>query len=139
MSEESHEFGYIYACYDPAIRDEILKYCEERFGKGNYFFDTDPGAARNLAHPRKETDADFVLWKMQLASKVHPYTVLLLINHSVCGAYGDAGITFSDIHAEEAHHKDDMSRATEILKSKLPADIIIETHYFLKKEQQFAW
>ena len=139
MSESSHEFGYVYACYDPAIRDGVLKYCEKRFGKGNYFFDTDPGAARNLAHPRKESDADFVMWKMRLAAKVHPYTHLLLINHSICGAYADAGIIFESADAEQARHKNDLEHAADLLKSKLPAGIKIETRYFLKKEQQFAW
>ena len=136
---ESHEFGYIYTCYDPAIRDEILKASEERFGKGNYFFDTDPGAAKNLVDPRKPADADFVIWKMQLAAKVHPYTHLLIINHSICGAYADAGITFESAEAEAAYHKDHLEKAIAMLQTKLPEGVKIEQHYFLKKEQQFAW
>ncbi|GEM_PF-6946488 len=136
---QSHEFGYVYACYDPAIRDEILRYCEERFGKGNYFFDTDPGAIKNLVAPRKATDTDFVVWKMQLAAKVHPYTHMLLINHSICGAYADAGIIFTDADAEKKHHKDDLEHAVVQLSSQLPRDVKIEHHYFLKKEQQFLW
>ncbi len=139
MTNHPHEFAYVYTCYDPAIREEILKYCDERFGKGNYFFDTDPGATKNLVAPRKESDVDFVIWKMQLAAKVHPYTVVLLINHSACGAYADAGIMFDNAHAEIAHHKSDGEHAAALLKSKLPPEIKIETHYFLKKEQQFAW
>ena len=136
---ESREFGYVYACYDPAIRDEILKYCEERFGKGNYFFDTDPGAVKNLVAPRAQTDADFVIWKMQLAAKVHPYTVMLLINHSNCGAYADAGITFESADAETSYHKDHLEKAITLLQQRLSQDVKIEQHYFLKKEQQFAW
>lgn len=139
MNESSHEFGYIYACYDPAIRDELLRYCEQRFGKGNYFFDADPGAVKNLVNPRKTTDADFVVWKMQLAAKVHPYTVLLLINHSVCGAYADGGVTFENTDAEKDHHKNDLEHAVAMLASQLASDVKIEHHYFLKKEQQFAW
>ena len=135
----SHEFGYVYTCYDPAIRDEILKYCEERFGKGNYFFDTDPGAVKNLVAPRAETDTGFVVWKMQLAAKVHPYTVVLLINHSVCGAYADVGITFESADTETAYHKDHLEKAIALLQLQLPQGVKIEQHYFLKKEQQFAW
>ena len=139
MNSQSHEYAYIYTCYDPAIRDAILEQCEKRFGKGNYFFDTDPGATKNLVNPRKETDTDFVLWKIQLAMKVHPYTHVLLINHSICGAYADAGITFESQEMETAHHKKDLEKAVMMLEQKLPHDIIIEQHYFLKKEQQFAW
>ena len=134
-----HEFGYVYGCYDPAIRDELLKYCEQRFGKGNYFFDTDPGAAKNLVHPRTAADTDFVVWKMQLAAKVHPYTHVLLINHSVCGAYADAGVVFENSDAETAHHKEDLEKAIAMLQPQLPEGVKIEHHYFLKKEQQFAW
>ena len=136
---DHHEFGYVYACYDPAIRDEILAFCNERFGKGNYFFDTDPGAVKNLVDPRVQSDADFVVWKMQLAAKVHPYTVVLLINHSICGAYADAGITFDSADVETARHKDDLEKAIVLLQSRLSQDVKIERHYFLKKEQQFAW
>ena len=139
MNDQPHEFGYVYACYDPAIRDGILAYCNERFGRGNYFFDTDPGAVKNLVAPRAETDADFIVWKMQLAAKVHPYTHLLIINHSICGAYADAEITFENTNAETAYHKDHLERAIALLQQKLPQDVKIEQHYFLKKEQQFAW
>ena len=136
---DHHEFAYIYSCYDPAIRDEILKASEERFGKGNYFFDTDPGAVKNLVAPRAKTDIDFVLYKIQLGVKVHPYTHLLLINHSNCGAYADAGISFVSPETEAAYHKTQLEDAVALLKKKLPNNITIEHHYFLKKEQQFAW
>ena len=139
MNDQPHEFGYVYACYDPAIRDEILKYCDKRFGKENYFFDTDPGAVKNLIAPRESTDTDFIIHKVQLAAKVHPYTVVVLINHSICGAYADAGITFENTDAETAYHKDHLERAIALLQPKLPQDVKIEQHYFLKKEQQFAW
>ena len=139
MSDQSHEFGYVYTCYDPAIRDEVLKYCNERFGKGNYFFDTDPGAAKNFVAPRAKTDTDFIVHKMQLAAKVHPYTVVLVINHSNCGAYADAGISFVSPETEAAYHKTQLEDAVVLLKKKLPDNITIEPHYFLKKEQQFAW
>ena len=109
------------------------------FSKAEYFFDTDPGAAKNLVDPRKPADTDFVVWKMQLAAKVHPYTVVVLINHSICGAYADAGITFENTDAETACHKDHLERAIALLQPKLPQDVKIEQHYFLKKEQQFAW
>lgn len=136
---EPHEFGYVYTCYDPLIRDEILRYCEERFGKGNYFFDSDPGAAKNLVSPHEQSDVNFVLWKMQLALKVHPYTTMLLIAHSDCGAEADAGMFFVAPEVEIAHHKPQLEKAVALLKTKLPANVKIEHHYFLKKEQKFAW
>lgn len=139
MSEQPHEFGYVYTCYDPKIRDEILRYCEKRFGKENYFFDSDPGAAMNLVSPRQPSFTDFVLWKIGLAAKVHPYTVFLVINHSVCGAYADAGMIFVAPEVEAAHHKSELEKAVAMLKKNLPANVKIEHHYFLKQEQKFAW
>lgn len=139
MNEQPHEFGYVYTCYDPMIRDEILEFCDKRFGKGNYFFDCDPGGAKNLVFARDTHDIDFVLYKMQLAAKVHPYTVVLLINHSVCGAYSDAGMVFTVPDLETAYHKIQLESAVTFLKDKLAHGISIEHHYFLKKEQKFAW
>ena len=139
MSESPHEFAYVYTCYDPMIRDEILSYCDKRFGKGNYFFDSDPGGAKNLVFARDPHDTDFVLYKMQLAAKVHPYTAVLLINHSICGAYADAGMIFTAPDLETAYHKTQLESAVGLLKDKLSPGIRIEHHYFLKKEQKFAW
>ena len=139
MSEHSSkEFAYVYTCYDPAIRDGILQYCEERFGHKNYFLDADPGAVKNFVFPRAKTDTDFVLYKIHLALKVHPYTHLLLINHSICGAYADAGISFTDPQTERQYHKSQLQEAEEFLKGEIASGIKIETHYFLKQEQKFG-
>ncbi|MDP3778452.1 MAG: hypothetical protein Q8R30_00190 [bacterium] len=138
MTDSTHEFAYVYTCYDPAIRDAVLAYCDERFGKGNYFFDSDPGAAKNFTRPENPTFTDMVLWKMNLAVKVHPFNVMLIINHSVCGAYADAGITFTSPEAESAYHKAEMERTVEMLTSKFP-DVKIEHKFFLKPEQKFKW
>lgn len=139
MSEHSpRPFAYIYICYDPAIRDEIIRYCENRFGNKNYFFDADPGAVKNLVSPHAPTDTDFIIYKIQLAIKVHPYTHLLLINHSLCGAYADAGITFTDPQTEQEYHKGQLQAAVDFLKGKIPQEIKVETHYFLKQEQKFV-
>lgn len=139
MSESTHEYGYVYTCYDPMIRDEILSYCDKRFGKGNYFFDSDPGAAMNLVMPHQPSFTDFVFWKIGLAAKVHSYTVFLVINHSICGAYADAGMVFVAPEVEAAYHKTQLESAVVLLKAKLPANVKIEQKYFLKKEQKFAW
>ena len=139
MSDQLHEYAYVYTCYDPLIRDAVLAYCEKRFGKGNFFFDSDPGAVMNLVQPHQACFADFVLWKMTLGIKVHPYTHMVLINHSSCGAYADKGISFVSAETESAYHKTQLENAVALLKKKLPDNITIEHHFFLKKEQQFAW
>ena len=138
MTDASHEYGYVYTCYDPKIRDQVLANCDERFGKGNFFFDTDPGAVMNFTRPENPSFTDFILWKMNLAVKVHPFNVMLLINHSACGAYADAGITFTSPEAESAYHKAEMERTVEMLAQKFP-DVKIEHKFFLKPEQKFKW
>lgn len=138
MSQDYKEYAYVYTCYDPLIRDAILVYCDERFGKGNYFFDPDPGAVKNFIRPEQKSDTDYVLRKMILAMKVHPYNIMLVINHSACGAYADAGIRFTSPEAESAYHKAEMEQAIEFLTSKFP-NIKIEQHYFMKIEQKFKW
>jgi hypothetical protein len=135
---EHHDFAYIYTCYDPKNRDALIEYADKRFGKGNYFFDCDPGAGLNIANPRKEGDKDFVIFKMQLATEVHPYTRLLIINHSACGAYAKRGFTYTAAADEEARHKEDMEKIKGVLAGMLQG-IEIETHYFLKDQQKMAW
>lgn len=138
MNEDHHDFAYVITCYDPAIRDEVVRYLDGRFGNGNYFLDSDPGAVKNIVSPREATDTGFVLHKIQLAAKVHPFTHILVINHSACGAYADVGIAFTDAAKEETFHKEDMVKSQSWFNEYFKG-IPVEFHYFLKKEQKMAW
>lgn len=134
----SKEFAYVYTCYDPAITEKLYKILVERFGAGNFFFASDPGAVKNLVTPRSDQDTDFVLWKMKLAQEFHPFTTLILVNHSDCGAYKKAGLSFADPKEEEAFHAEQLRRAEFILREHFP-EVPLEIHYFDKKNQRMLW
>ena len=133
-------FAYVYACYDPKILDGIYTWCKERFGEANFILAPDPGAAINFVSPKILGTPEIVLSQMDLAhTKVHaPLDMIVLINHSSCGAYADAGATFPDAPTEEARHKNDLEQAKKIVEEKFPG-VPVEIHYFLKAEQRFAW
>jgi hypothetical protein len=133
-------FAYVYCCYDPTIRDGLLAWCNAQFGPAHFIFDADPGAAKNLVAPVRFTFPEMILWKIELAHTiVHPpLDVIVLINHSACGAYAAAGITFADVRQETERHKSDLERAADLLRNKIPG-VPIAMHYYLKQEQRFAW
>ena len=138
MSEKTHKTIYVYTCFDPLVFPHIFTYFSENNGSGQVFFDGDPGAIKNLVMPTKPSDKDFVLRKIRAAHTLHPLSHIIIINHSHCGVYGLAGITFDDSTREEEFHKGQMDEAVRMLKAQFP-DIEIETHYFLKETQKFAW
>lgn len=132
-------FAYVYTCYDPKILNKLIEYCDECFGKGNYIFDADPGAVKNLVSPSHVHALSFVLWKMKLAhEKVHLVDIFLLINHSLCGAYAADGATFDDRQKEMEFHTNELQKAEKLVTDNFPA-VPIETHFFLKEEQKMAW
>lgn len=132
------EFAYILTCVDPAIRDALVSIFNKRFGKGNYFMPAELGGVKSLVRPEKKSDKEFVLRKMKTAAKVHSFEVIVLVNHSGCGAYRLAGHVFESKDEEEAFHAGEMKKAKAILQKKFP-EVKIETAYFLKVKQKMAW
>ena len=137
---EKKPFAYVYTCYDPNIRDALIAYCEEHYGNKHYIFDPDPGAVKTLVSPNDVANPRIVLAKMKLAhEKVHsPVDVIVLINHTSCGAYADSGVTFTDPAAEQEFHAHELATAERLVQDNFP-DIRIETHFFSKEEQKMVW
>lgn len=135
---EKAEKKYVYTCFDPKIRRELERIFDARFRAEEYFFDSDPGAEKNLASPEIPADADFVIRKMKKAYALHPFELVVIVGHSDCGAYKLAGITFTDAKKEEDYHADELKKAAAVVKTAFP-QIAVETHYFLKNEKRMAW
>lgn len=137
-SSSGHKFAYVLTCVDPANINTLVKIFNLRFGKGGFFMPGELGGVKGLVSPEKKTDREFIFRKIKTANLVHKIDILVLVNHSGCGAYRLAGHTFEDRSAEKAFHAGQMEKAAKLLKKKLTG-VEIEAHYFLKEEQKMAW
>ncbi|MDP3710579.1 MAG: hypothetical protein Q8R29_02530 [bacterium] len=133
-----NQFVYVLTCVDPANIDTLVKIFNHRFGKGNYFMPGELGGVKVLVDPAKKTDREFVLNKIKTSDRVHKIDLILLVNHSGCGAYRLAGHVFENKDEEESFHAGEMKKASTLLQKKFP-DTKLETGYFLKKEQKMTW
>lgn len=130
--------AYIYCCFDPKVWPRVVEIFNAKFGDGNYFLDLDPGAMKNISSPKNDSDRNFVLYKIQVALNLHPFKKLILINHSNCGAYHLAGITFTSEEEEHNFHKTELEKAIKFLEREFP-NLEIETHFFLKDKNKLVW
>jgi len=129
----------VYACFDPKVWPSVADIFNERFGRGNYFLYTDPGAAKNLVSPPLGFNVPrAVITKMKAAYALHSFKTIIIINHSKCGAYKLAGKEFNDQNREAEFHKRELEKAARILKKEFPK-LTVETHYFLKEEDRMKW
>lgn len=145
MEEEKEEgremhytFAYILACGDPEIKIPLTREFDKRFGSKGYFWLPELGGVKDLSSPDVELDRDRLIGKMREAYEIHPYGLIVLINHSNCGKYKLSGKSFEDSGEEERFHTEELKKAAEILKEEFP-EKATEAHYFLKAEQRMAW
>ena len=136
--ESQSEFAYILACGDPKIRAALQQIFDERFGPENYFWCPELGGVKNLVLPERVSDTEYVIRKMKTAALVHPFSHIIFVNHSDCGAYRLAGHAFADARSEEEYHCGQLGKAVAKIKKAFP-NAVVETHYFLKAEQKMAW
>ena len=138
MPTQTNMKAYVYACFDPRVWPFLAEIFDARFGRYNYFFDLDPGAVKNLVSPSDSHLPKIVMAKIKAAFTLHRFGILVLVNHSKCGAYKLAGKEFADAEKEENFHKRELARTVRLIKKEFPK-MIVEIHYFLKEEGRMKW
>jgi carbonic anhydrase len=88
------------------------------------------GGAKTLASPRNDFERDFILEQIRLSIQLHGCRRVILTSHSDCATYGGLARFKGDRDAETAHHKLELQRAAELVRSKF-RDITVET-FFVK-------
>jgi hypothetical protein len=88
------------------------------------------GGAKTLASPRNDFERDFILEQIRLSISLHACRRAILMSHSDCATYGGLARFKGDREAECAHHKAELQRAAELVRSQFP-DVRVET-YFVK-------
>ncbi|HVO60132.1 MAG TPA: carbonic anhydrase [Terriglobales bacterium] len=88
------------------------------------------GGAKTLASPRNDFERDFILEQIRLSINLHACRRVILTSHSDCATYGGLARFHGDSAAESVHHKAELQRAAELVRSQFP-DLKVET-YFVK-------
>lgn len=118
--EKYHCDAAIVWCFDNRFETGFRK-----FLKKNGIVNTDPikvaGGAKSLASPERESDREFIVDQIRKSIALHSTKRVILMVHSDCGAYGGlAGAFHNDAAAEAAHHKQELRRAADNLRSAIP-------------------
>ena len=77
------------------------------------------GAAKNVAAPASEANFITVMKQIERAQKLHAINTVILMNHTDCGAYGGRAV-FTSREEERAKHREDMTKAAEVIKQLYP-------------------
>ena len=107
-----------------------------KFLKRQGIVNTDPikiaGGAKALASPDNEGERVFVLEQIRKSMKLHGTTLVILMVHSDCGAYGGLAGFKSNAQVEAEHHESELLKAGEFLRAAIPG---VETQaYFVDFE-----
>ncbi len=78
------------------------------------------GGAKTLASPRNDFERDFILEQVRLAIRLHQASRMILMSHSDCATYGGLAAFHGDAKIEAAHHKAELKRGVDLLKSNFP-------------------
>ena len=107
-------------CFDNRFQQGLTKYLK-RIGVVN----SDPikiaGGAKSLASPEHPSDREFILDQIRKSIRLHGTTLVILMVHSDCGAYGGLAAGFGgDVRAEAEHHEEELRRAKACLREAIP-------------------
>ena len=131
-------FASVMACADPAIRGALTRHFDNRFGQRDYFWLPKLGGVKDLLSPDEPAFRDYILAEIQKAQKVHSFGLVVLVNHSLCGAYTLDDKKFDNPKEEETFHSNELKQAEVGIREAFPK-MAVERHYFLKTEQRMAW
>lgn len=105
-------------CMDFRLHPQLAEMLRRDY---NISFDqfTAAGAIKNSVSPEKKEDADFVLRQIEKSIKLHQIKKIILVNHTDCGAYGGSK-AFESPTIELARHKEDLNKASKIVRENFP-------------------
>src|SRR5947209_18307038 len=125
--EKYHCDAAIAWCFDNRFELGFRKFLK-RIGVVN----SDPikvaGGAKCLASPDQESERQFVLEQIRKSMRLHGTRRVILMLHSDCGAYGGLAGFGNDAPAERAHHRQELTRASDYLEGAIPG-VEIESYF----------
>jgi hypothetical protein len=117
----------VLCCFDQRIRLTVNKFLQRR-GIVRPDMIVVAGGAKTLASPRNDFERDFILEQVRMSILLHRTGRVFLMSHSDCATYGGLA-AFSGDHAREAdHHKHELFRAAELIRSNF-VDVDVECFF----------
>lgn len=114
-------------CFDNRF-EAALKKLVKRLGLAYYDPIRIAGGTKYLASPEQERDRQFLLEQIRISMRLHETKTVILMLHSDCGAYGGLSAFENDSQREAEHHRQELSRAAQILKSEIP-ELTVKTYF----------
>ncbi len=109
----------VLCCFDQRIRLAVRKFLDKR-GIRKPDMVVIAGGAKTLASPRNDFERDFIVEQFRLSIQLHKTTKAYLMSHSDCATYGGLAAFGNDQEVEAKHHKEELKRAAELLRSDFP-------------------
>lgn len=125
----------VLCCFDQRIRLAVNKFLR-RQGILRPDMIVVAGGAKTLASPRNDFERDFILEQVRMSILLHCTQRVLLMCHSDCATYGGLEEFKGDLQLEAEHHRDELLRAGELLKTSFP-EVSVE-RFFVNFEGIFV-
>jgi hypothetical protein len=109
----------VLCCFDQRIREATHKFLE-RQGILRPDMIVIAGGARTLASPRNDFERDFILEQVRMSIRLHRTQRMFLMSHSDCATYGGLAAFEGDKGREAQHHRLELERAAELVKTNFP-------------------
>ena len=107
-------------CYDHRFHTAFSKFLK-RLGIVNSDIIKVAGGAKSLASPAEEGEREFILRQIQTSIRLHQTSLVIIMLHSDCGAYGGLGRGFGgDAKREMRAQEAELRKAAEYLLENIP-------------------
>src|SRR5438067_9067264 len=116
----------VLCCFDQRIRLAVNKFLQRR-GILRPDMIVVAGGAKTLASPRNDFERDFILEQVRMSILLHRTARVFLMSHSDCATYGGLAAFDGDRARETDHHKQELRRAAELIRTNFPE---IEAEWF---------
>ncbi|MDP4007141.1 MAG: hypothetical protein Q8P55_00900 [bacterium] len=108
--------GAVLQCMDFRLRRKLADALEKHFPQEDYDLISIAGGVQDLL---REDWREFVFKQFDLSRKLHEPSLIVLVQHEDCGAYGGTA-AFGDFERELKAHQDEIRRARVLLEARYP-------------------
>ena len=110
----------VLCCFDQRIRLAVNKFLQRKEILRPDMIVV-AGGAKTLASPRNDFERDFILEQVRMSIRLHQTKQIFLMSHSDCATYGGSAAFGGDREKEANHHRQELQRAAELVKSSFPS------------------
>lgn len=129
--EQYNADAAVLCCFDQRIRQATTEFLH-RQGILRPDMIVVAGGAKTLASPRNDFERDFILEQVRMSIRLHKTQRMFLMSHSDCATYGGLAAFEGDQGREAQHHRQELKRAAELVKTNFPG--LTVTCYFVNFE-----